>query len=304
MRIIFLGTGSAMPSPRRSMPAVAIVRLGEVFLLDCGEGTQFRYRDEHLRYSRLRWLLISHLHGDHVLGLPGLLMSLQMSERTEPLEIVGPEGIREYVLANRRLLRTEFGYPLVFTELSGDGGVVYDGPEYVIEAGRLHHGVPTFGFAVAEKDRPGPFDVAAARALRVPEGPLWGQLQHLGHELVGVGDGLPGRVLAGDEARPGYRVAYVADTRPCANAAVLGRGADVLIHEATFAGDLLSEAKAKQHCTVTEAAQVGLSAGARRLVLTHFSSRYVDLGPLRREADEVFPGVELAADGLTISLGE
>lgn len=301
MRVVFLGTSSAMPTYLRAMPAIAVVRLGEIFLLDCGEGSQMRFRKARLKFSRLRWILISHMHGDHVLGLLGLLMSLQMSERREPLNIIGPEGIREYVLSNKRLLRTDFGYAIEFCELADEGGVVHDGPEYVIEAGRLQHRVPTYGFALAEKDKPGRFDVAAARALGIPEGPLWGQLQS--GRTLSLADGrqvTPGEVLG--ESRPGNRLAYISDTRPCRNAEVLARNADLLIHESTFDASLGDEARLKKHCTSLDAAQTALTAGAKRLVLTHFSPRYIDVEPLRAEAAELFPAVEAASDGLTIEL--
>jgi len=177
MNVVFLGTSSATPTPWRFLPSFAVTRLGEMFLFDCGEGAQIRFRKARLKFSRLKWVLISHLHGDHITGLMGLLMSLQMAEHAEPLRIVGPEGLRDYVLANKRLLRTDFGYELQFQELTGDGAIVHDGDEYVIEAGLLKHRVPTYGFALAEKDRPGTFNLEAAAALGVPVGPLFGALQ-------------------------------------------------------------------------------------------------------------------------------
>jgi ribonuclease Z len=225
-----------------------------------------------------------------------------MAERTEPIHIVGPQSIQDYVLSNKRFLRTDFGYPLEFTELSGEGGVVYDGPEYVIEAALLQHRLPTYGFALAEKDRPGRFKLEQARALGVPMGPLFGQLQ--AGRSVTLADGrviTPEQVLG--EPRPGLRFAYVADTRPCRNGRLLARQADLLVHEGTFAGDLASEARKKKHSTVVEAAEVARDAGAKQLVLTHFSPRYLDLEPLRREAAAIFPNVLAATDLMAIELG-
>lgn len=301
MRVVFLGTSSATPTPRRFLPAVALVRQGETFLFDCGEGAQIRFRKAGLRFSRLSWILISHLHGDHVTGLMGLLMSLQMAERVEPLDLAGPTGLADYVLANKRLLRTDFGYEVRFHDLDQQGGVVHDGAEYVIEAAPLEHRVPTYGFALAEKDRPGTFDLATAEALGIPAGPLYGELQQ-GRSIT-LTDGTvvrPEQVLGAP--RPGQRVAYVADTRPCDNAVLLARGADLLIHEATFAGDLADEARKKKHCTVLEAAETAVKAQAKRLVLTHFSPRYLDLDALRDEAAEVFPNTEAAVDLMTIEV--
>lgn len=295
MRLVFLGTSSATPTPRRFLPSVALVRGGEMFLFDCGEGTQIRFRRAGLKFSRLSRILISHMHGDHVTGLMGLLMSLQMAERTEPLAIAGPVGLRDYVLANKRLMRTDFGYELTFTELTADQHLVCDTPEYQIEAARLDHRLPTYGYALAEKDRPGRFDLDAARELGIPAGPLFGRLQR--GETLTLEDGrriTPDQVLG--PPRPGLRCAYVTDTRPCANGRLLARNAELLIHESTFGGELATEARLKKHSTATEAAQIAAAAGARRLVLTHFSPRYVDLEPLRAEAAAIFPATELAVD--------
>jgi ribonuclease Z len=295
MRLVFLGTSSATPTRRRFLPSAALVRLGEMFLLDCGEGTQIRFKRLNLGLAPLSWILISHLHGDHITGLMGLLMSLQMGERNAPLRLVGPPGLREYVLTNKRLLRTDFGFPLEFVELQGRHRLVHESQEYVLEAALLDHRVPCYGYALAEKDRPGRFDLAAARALGVPAGPLFGQLQR--GATVTLDDGRevrPEQVLG--PARPGRRVAYVTDTRPCANGLLLARGADLLVHEATFGAELADDARVKKHSTAAEAATVARDAGAKRLVLTHVSPRYVDLEPLRAEAEAVFSPVELADD--------
>ena len=295
MRLVFLGTSSATPTPRRFLPSVALIRLGDMFLFDCGEGAQIRFRRANLKFSRLKWILISHMHGDHITGLMGLLMSLQMAERVEPLTIVGPAGLREYVQANRRFLRTDFGYETDFIELSADHELVYDGPEYALEAGRLDHRLPTYGYALIEKDKPGRFDVEAAKALGVPPGPLFGVLQN--GQPVTLADGSevrPEQVLG--EQRPGRRFAYITDTRPCPMAVRLAQDADLLVHESTFALDLADEARQKKHSTTVEAAEVARLAGAKRLVLTHFSPRYVDLEALRREAAEHFPWVDVATD--------
>jgi len=301
MNVVFLGTSSATPTPWRFLPSFAVTRLGEMFLFDCGEGAQIRFRKARLKFSRLKWVLISHLHGDHITGLMGLLMSLQMAEHAEPLRIVGPEGLRDYVLANKRLLRTDFGYELQFQELTGDGAIVHDGDEYVIEAGLLKHRVPTYGFALAEKDRPGTFNLEAAAALGVPVGPLFGALQQ--GRSVTLADGrqvFPDQVLG--PPKPGQRLTYIADTRPCDNAVLLARRADLLIHESTFGAELADEARHKGHCTSVDAARTALAAEARRLVLTHFSPRYVDLEPLRAEAAALFPNVEIATDLLELEI--
>ncbi|HIE53050.1 MAG TPA: ribonuclease Z [Armatimonadetes bacterium] len=300
MRVVFLGTSSGTPTLARYLSSVAVVREGEIFLFDCGEGTQIRFRRARLRFSRLERIFISHLHGDHVTGLMGLLMSLQMAERVQPLYLHGPPGLQEYVLTCKRLLHTQFAYQLIVEE-AGKAGVLCDTPEYYVECAPLEHRLFTLGFALQEKPRPGVFNVAVAQALGIPEGPLYGRLQR--GETIVLEDGRtvrPEQVLG--PPRPGKRIAYCPDTRPCENALALARNADLLIHEGTFGAELHAEAVRKTHATVVEAAEIAKTAGAKRLVLTHFSPRYRDLEPLRQQAAAIFPHVTVAEDLMEIEV--
>ena len=294
MRIVFLGTSSGTPTLARFLPAVAVVREGELFLFDCGEGTQMRFRRAGLRFSRLSRIFISHLHGDHITGLPGLLMSLHMAERTAPVHICGPPGIEEFVWTVKRMLHTHFGYEVIFTEAAGPQKVC-DTSEYRVECAPLDHRLFCLGYALTEKDRPGVFNVAAAQRLEIPEGWLYGKLQR--GETITLEDGRqiqPEQVLG--PPRPGHKIAYCTDTRPCSSAVALARNADVLIHEGTFGGELAEEAVKKSHSTVVEAAEIARRARARRLLLTHLSPRYMDTEPLRQQAAAVFPRVTIAHD--------
>lgn len=292
--VTFLGTSSGVPTPFRSLSSVAVQREGELVLFDCGEGTQLQYRRAELGFAPLVAIAISHMHGDHVTGLPGLLMSLTMAGRREPLDLYGPPGIRDYVVLNRRALHTRFSFPLRFVERDGVA-VLRETPTYRLICAPMDHRVPTLGFAWIENPRPGRFDVEAARALGIPPGPLYGELQR------GASITLPdGRTITPDQVlgppRPGARVAICADTRPCAAAVELARDADLLIYEGTFAGDATAEAHRKGHSTVVDAARIARAAGARLLAITHLSPRYRDVEPLVEQARAVFPNTIIARD--------
>ncbi|MBI3945837.1 MAG: ribonuclease Z [Armatimonadetes bacterium] len=301
VQVTFLGTSAGTPTAERGLPAVALTRGREVILFDCGEGTQMPCRRGSVRLSRLSRVCVSHLHGDHVLGLPGLLMSLQLARRTAPLAIHGPPGIDEFVRAVLRLLTARIAYPLAITEHVGDDGPIR-GPGYRLECRALEHRVPCLGYAYQEDPAPGTLDAAAARRLGVPDGPLMGRLK------AGESVSLPGGGMVRPEdvvgaPQPGIRIAYCTDTRPCPGTAALAAGADLLIHEATFASDRADDARTKLHSTAVEAAETALRAGARRLALTHLSPRYEDPAPLLAEAQALFPNTLVAADLLSLAVG-
>jgi len=294
MTVTFLGTGGGVPSVERSLPSLAVQRQGELFLFDCGEAAQVQYRRAGLGFAPLAAIAITHLHGDHVTGLLGLLMSLQMADRSHPLDLYGPPGLGEYLRANVRVLRTRFDYSIRLREEGGEA-VFRETPAYRLRAAPLDHRGLCLGFRLEEHPRPGRFDLAAARALGVPEGPLFGALQR--GESVTLDDGrtiAPEAVLG--PPRPGTVVAYCTDTRPCPAAIELGRDADLLIYEGTFEAGMAQEARAKGHSTVAEAARVAVEAGARELVLTHLSPRYGRTDFLLEQAREVFPNTRIARD--------
>src|SRR5437762_10049657 len=294
MTVTFLGTGSGVPSLDRNLACVAVQRQGELFLFDCGEGAQIQYRRAGLGFGPLAAIVISHLHGDHVTGLMGLLMSLQMAERLEPLDLYGTPGLAEYVRCNRRALHTRFGYELRIREESGPA-LLRETEQYRLLAAPLDHRLLCLGFRLEERPRPGRFDLQAARALGVPEGPQFGRLQR--GEAVELPDGRavsPEQVLG--PSRPGAVLVYCTDTRPCAGAVELARGADLLIYEGTFDADMPAEARKKGHSTVAEAASIARDAGARDLVITHLSPRYQDVSPLLAHARAIFPNTRIARD--------
>lgn len=294
-----LGSGASLPTLQRHTTSVAVQRGGDLYLLDCGEGTQLQWRRAGLRYSKLRAICISHLHGDHVNGLVGLLQTLGLNGREQGLELFGPPGLRGLIEAARRHVGLRIGYPLEIREV--EGGVLLEHAEYRVECGALDHGPTTLGFRFHELPRPGRFDVEAARRLGVPEGPLFGRLQR--GEAVTLDDGTtvkPPQVLG--EPRPGSTIVYCVDTRPCDGAVELGRDADLFICDATFTEELTVEARRRGHSTARQAAEMAQRAGARRLLLIHVSARYHDPRALLQEAGAVFSRVEVARDLMEIQV--
>jgi ribonuclease Z len=292
MSVIFLGTSAGQPTTKRGLSCIALERKGEIFLFDCGEASQIQFRRAGLRFGRVAAIFITHMHGDHVTGLPGLLMSLQMTGRTAPLRIVGPKTIGEYVEANFRLLESGLAFPLVISEHDAAGPVL-EHEDYTVEVAPLDHRIPAIGYRFAERDFPGRFDVETALALGVKDPRLFGALQR--GQAVTVDDGTtvrPEQVLG--PYRRGKIFAYCADTRPCDASTRLGREADFMVHESTFADDRAKSAEVSGHSTAAQAAEVGRRAEARRLVLTHFSPRYDNLDHLLIEARPHYAEVEAA----------
>ena len=300
MRLDFvpLGTSAAVATSDRHLPAAALVGEGAWWLFDCGEGTQFRLSEAGLRPKRLRAVCISHLHGDHFFGLFGLLSSLGMMRRERPLAVVGPAPIRQTVEAVLDASHTHLPYPLRFVELEAG----FDQAEVLAEAGctvtarPLDHRVRAVGYRFEEQERPGNLDVDAATRLGVTE--------HVHYRALKAGETV---VLEGGEqvrpeqvvgpARPGRVFAYCFDTRPTPEAVRLATDADLLYHEATFVHALHEKAERSGHATAREAAEIAVAAGARRLLLGHFSSRYDTPAPLVEEARTVFPATEAAEEG-------
>ena len=278
IKIVFLGTSSGAPSPERNVSSVAMVLDGAVLLFDCGEGTQQQLLRAPVRSGPIEAIFITHLHGDHVYGLPGLLATMSLNGRTAPLAIVGPDGVREYLDG---VLATTHHHPTFPIAVQAPP---YRGDGFTVSHAPLEHSIPDFGYCVVEDDRPGRFDPERAMALGIPPGPEWRALQQASDPRVC------------GPSRPGRRIAYCTDTRPCASAAELARGADVISHESTYAEEMRAEADARLHSTAMGAASVAADAGASLLILTHFSTRYRDVTPLVDEARTVFPNVEAASD--------
>lgn len=303
MQITFLGTSSGVPTRFRNVSAVALrlPQRSEVWLLDCGEGTQHQFLRSELRVSQLSRIFITHMHGDHIFGLMGLLASCGLGGTVDRMDIYGPKPLRDYLQGCIQHSQTHFSYPLKIHGVQP--GLVYEDAEYQVYCQDLKHRVPAYGYRIQEKDRPGRFNVEQAKALGIPFGPLYGQLK--AGAIVTLEDGrqIDGKTLC-EADRPGRSVVYCTDTIFCESAVKLAQGADVLIHEATFAHKDADMAFQRLHSTSTMAAQVALAAGVKQLILTHFSPRYtpanaVTLEDLKAEAQSIFPNTCLAYDFFT-----
>lgn len=299
MKIIFLGTSGSMPTPSRAASSVAIKRKGEVILFDCGEGTQRQMVAARLGFRRPTRIFISHLHGDHVLGLPGLLQTMALLRRERPLHLYGPQGILNFIKAFSYILGVP-GFPLEIYEIA-DEGVVFATSEYKVEAAMADHEGDCWSYALVEHPRPGRFHPERARMLGVPEGPLWKKLQHGGQVVIDDGRLVrPTDVV--DPPRQGRKIVYSGDTRPTEALVGLAKGADVLIHEATFDDSLAGRAAEDGHSTASQAAEMAAEAGVGLLLLTHISSRYQDPSALLEQARGIFPNTRVAEDLMEVEL--
>ena len=301
MEITFLGTSSGVPTRSRNVSSVALrlSQRGEIWLFDCGEGTQHQFLHSNLKISQISRIFVTHMHGDHIYGLMGLLASCGLAGSAQNIEIYGPPGLSEYLAACAKFsfihlsdrVRTHTVRP----------GLIYEDEEFVVSCLPLKHRITAFGYRISEKDRPGRFNVERAKALGIPPGPIYGKLKQ--GEVVTLGDGrrICGSDLCG-ETEIGRKIAYCTDTIYCDTAVELARDVDVLIHEATFAHQDAQLAFERLHSTSTMAAQVAMMAGARQLLLTHFSPRYAPSNPLLtldnllQEAKAIFANTLLARD--------
>lgn len=303
MELTFLGTGSGAPTRARNVSGCALhlPQRGEWWLFDCGEGTQHQIlRAPHIRLSQLTRVFLTHLHGDHLFGLPGLLASRALAlGGTSPVTLYGPEPLEAWLRATLRASSMRFGFPVHFVVVRP--GQVLDDGEFSVEAAAVRHRVEAYAYAVRERDQPGRFDIDAARALGIPEGPVYGRLKR--GERVRLDDGreVDGQSLVGP-TRPGRRVVFGGDTGYAAELVALAGGADLLVHESTYADSERALADRAAHATAAVAARTAREAGVRTLALTHFSSRYeggaggIGMEDLLAEARAIFPETLLAHD--------
>lgn len=294
MRIIFLGTAASIPTNDRALPSIIIQREGDILMFDCGEGTQRQMIKARIGLNRNMLIFITHMHGDHILGLPGILQTMSLLGRDKPLEIYGPPGIRDFMESIIRTVRFWLGFPVNIHEVKLEG-TIHDSKEYEVQAVWAEHTIPSLAYALIEKPRPGRFHPEKAMALGVPKGPLWSMLQR------GMDVKLPdGRVIRPSDVlgppRLGRKIVYSGDTRPSERVAELARDADVLIHEATLGDELSERAREEGHSTPSEAAQVALKANVKLLVLTHISARYSNPEVLLEQARRIFPETRIPND--------
>jgi len=296
----FLGTSASRPTVERGVSSIALVREGETLLFDCGEGTQ----RQMMRYGvsfNVGDIFFSHFHTDHFLGIIGLLRTMALQGRTEPLRCWGPRGAHRAMKKCEVVGADNLPYPLEVVELAA--GDVVRRKEYEVQAiAADHRGASALGWALVEDIRRGRFNPERARELGIPEGPMWGKI-HKGEPVV-LSDG---REVRPEElvgvSRPGRRIVLTGDTRPCAATRIAAHDADLLVHESTFGDEEAERAIDTGHSTAREAATIAREAGVLRLILTHLSARYTrDVSDLEREARSVFPKTTIARDGMEINV--
>jgi ribonuclease Z len=298
LEVVFLGTSSATPTKGRSLPAVVIRREGEVVLMDCGEGTQRKFVEYGLGINREMVVLITHLHGDHVNGLLGLLQTMSMSQRARKLTIVGPAGLYEWVKASMEMLHIGLSFDLEF--VAARSGLVLKRGAFRVRCAHAKHSVEAWSYVFEETPRPGVFDSSKAVALGVPEGRKWSALQH-GRDVVVKGRKIHPREVLGP-TRLGRNIGYSGDTRPSPTLTRFFSGVDLLIFDSTFAARDADKAVDRGHSTSSEAAELAKNAHVRRLALTHFSARYKNVSALVKQAREIFPETFAASDGLFVDV--
>ena len=296
MYLTFLGTSAGVPSLQRNVTAIALsLPPGGDWLFDCGEGTQHQYMRSALKPGKLEKIFITHLHGDHIFGLPGLLTSRSMGSLSQPLTIYGPKGIKAFVENALDLSGSWVSFPLEILEI--EEGMIVDDEEYTVTAVALNHVVPCFGYRICQRDKPGFLDAARLKAEGIPSGPWFAALKQ--GKTVTLEDG---RVIDGSRylgpVHKGKSLAIFGDTAPTEQAVILAAGVDVMVHETTLEAAMAEKANSRGHSTTVQAAELARQAGAGRLIATHFSSRYRkdDMPRLLAECQSVFPATELAED--------
>lgn len=297
MHLTFLGTGAGAPSLQRNVTAIALTlsKRGETWLFDCGEATQHQFMRSALKPGKLEKIFITHLHGDHIFGLPGLLTSRSMAGLTEPMTLYGPKGLRQFVDTALSLSGSYTGYPLEIVEI--EAGPVLDNGEFRVTAYALNHVVECYGYRIEQHDKPGFLDAPRLKAEGVPRGPWYQDLKQGKRITLEDGREINGADYLGP-ATKGKVLAIFGDTGPTEVALQLATNADVMVHETTLEAAMAEKANGRGHSTTVQAASVAQRAGAKRMIATHFSSRYLsqDRERLLAECQSVFPATELAHD--------
>ncbi|MDQ0194864.1 ribonuclease Z [Paenibacillus wynnii] len=299
MELYFLGTNAGIPTLQRNVTSIVLRLLEErrsYWMFDCGEGTQHQVLKSPLRLGKLEKLFITHMHGDHLFGLPGLISSRGYQGGTSPLTVYGPPGIKAYLETSLSLSQSRIPYKLEIIEHTG--GLIFEDEGFRVEAGLLEHRIDSYGYRIVEKDSPGSLDTELLKAKGLKPGPLYGKLKK-GFDVMTEDGETIHAVDVLSQPKRGRVITILGDTRPCPGALPLSLDADLLLHEATFAQDLTDMAHQYYHSTALQAAECAKEAGAHKLLLTHFSSRYSsfdELVPLLEEARSVFPETQLAEE--------
>jgi len=300
MRIIFLGTAGSVPTLKRNLPAVLVCRKNDQILFDCGEGVQRQMLMAKTGFHKNMKIFLSHMHGDHVLGLPGLMQTMALMDRRNKLQVYGPNGTKHFLQSVKEVLQFGLTYPVEIYEIYGPG-IICEEPEYTIEAAESNHVMSSFAYGLIEKQRPGKFYPEKAKAMDVPEGELWSILQRGEKVKLANGKTVKPEDIMGS-MRKGRKIVYTGDTRPFKDFARFASGANLIIHDATLDDTLAEKADQDGHSTPSQAAEQAVKARAKRLILTHISARYADPSLLLEQAQKGFKNVAVAEDFLEIEL--
>ncbi len=304
MELFFLGTGAGVPAKHRNVTSIALKLLeerGTIWLFDCGEATQHQILHTSIKPSRIEHIFITHLHGDHIYGLPGLLASRSFQGGESKVTVFGPSGLKSYVDTSLKVSGTYLKYPLEIVEINE--GVLFEDDQFIVEARKLDHGILSYGFRIVEKDRPGTLLVDKLNEAGVKPGPIYKKIKE--GESVTLEDGtvLDAAHFVGPKQK-GRVVTILGDTRVCEEAQILASEADVLVHEATFANGEEALAYDYYHSTTSQAAEIAQRANVKKLCITHISSRYDRNAAqeLVQEARHIFSNTEIAADFKSIAI--
>ena len=305
MELQFLGTGAGVPAKHRNVTSIALKLLderNEVWLFDCGEGTQMQILRTSIRPRKIEKIFITHLHGDHIFGLPGLLSSRSFQGGDTPLEIYGPKGIETFIKTSLAVSQTRLGYALKFIELT-ENQPIFEDQQFSVYTKKLDHGIDSFGYRVVEHDHKGELQVDKLKELAIPAGPIYGKLKK--GETVTLDDGrtIDGKAFVGPDKK-GRIVTILGDTRKTGNSVLLAQDSDVLVHESTFNKNEEKMARNYYHSTTHQAAEIAKEAKTNKLLLTHISARYLGKAALEleNEAKEIFPNTLIMKDFETIEV--
>lgn len=299
MKLIFLGTSAAQPTPDRGLSCICLERLGEIIMFDAGEAAQIAYMKTNLGWNKKMTILVTHMHGDHCVGILGLLQTMSMQNRTKKLEIFGPEGIDDFLSSNINILNFTLTFPIIIN-IVNEGKIINE-KNYSIYASKADHSTLAYSYRFDEKDRPGRFNKEKAIKLGIPKGSLWSKLQN--EESIEISNGrkiLPDQVLG--KKRQGKKIGISGDTRPSTKLVKFFDGCDYLTFDSTFLDELKERALATRHSTAAEAGKFAKKAHIKHLILTHFSARYKDTKLLVVEASKFHDTVTAAQDLLEIEI--
>lgn len=298
MKLVFLGTSAAQPTSNRGLSCICLEREGEVIMFDAGEAAQISYMKSGLGWNKKMKIFVTHLHGDHCVGILGLLQTMSMQKRTETLEIFGPSGIEEFIGANIKVLNFGLSFPVLINTIKE--GKILDDEKYSIYASKANHSIIAYSYRFEEKNKPGRFNVEKAKELGIPEGELWNKLQN-GKE-ISIKDNVikPHQVLG--EERPGKKIGISGDTMPTKELENFFKDCDYLVFDSTFLEEEKKKALDTCHSTAKQAATLAKNANVKNLILTHFSARYKDETGHMREATQIHNSVITAKDLLEIEI--